>query len=409
MPNKGNNTARRRDQAQSVPRKIPKWRIVAFLALSVVVCAAILGPKIITFFQAHMKKQPAVEAATSPPEDVPVTGEEYRNRKGYALEHTTDPATGDVNTRRVPVDEMLLRGNAAIMNRDFKNYKKIEKYFLDKGDEVVPDLGEILLCESKTELLTAVAGMLGKIGTDKAIGALLSYVNDRKTRPVNDQFIAATVVGAIASSGNKHTAEALRDIFEKGRNPSARAEAMKALAGTAKNEEWYKEALVKIANDQQAAGVLRASAIRQLTEMGNKEMAPVAMDAYFSMTDTGSKIEIIWSLDGSDAEGLGEFFSKVCAKETSVEILMEALPSWYKLHKDESPATLVAFLGDIYNRKLDPEVAKNVISILCQITDGKSLSLLQKMAKDDESEAVRNLANDGAKYLKGKMEQADHS
>jgi len=403
MNNTSKNIRRKQANRPAVRRKDFLIGAFAIAAVGIMVLVVILGPKIFSPAPPQEKKVPS--ALPEQAEEKPVTPEEYRLGKSYVLEHTTDPKTGAVNTQKRTIDDLLIDGNVAIRNRDFASYKKIEDKLLDLGDQVVPDLGEIILYEDNIELATAAARTLGKIGTDKAILQLSGYANTHDAKTTNDKFIAANVVGAIASSGNKHATETLRDILMKGRNPAARAEALKSLANSAKDEQWYKDALAQIANNAQESDILRASALSQLIKTGNQESAMLAMAAYFSMKDAGSKIEIIWAIDRSNADGAAEFFSKVCAQETNTQVLMEALPVWYRLHKNDAPATLVAFLEKMFNRQKDTELTKNIISCLCQIVDSTSLSLLQKIAANEESQAARNLATEGAEYLKQKLGQ----
>jgi len=406
-----NNTSKnvRRKQANRPALHKKDFLIGAFAigAVVIMILIVILGPKILSPAPPQEKKVPS--ALPEQAEEKPVTPEEYRLGKSYVLKHTTDPKTGDVSTSRVTIDEMLVDGNVALRNRDFASYKKIEDKLISLGDQVVPDLGEIMLYEKNMELLTAAANTLGKIGTDKAISQLAAYLNERKNRPINDNFIAASVVSAIALSENKHAPEVLKDIFLNGRTPAERAEAMKALSKAAKGEQWFQDALVQIANNAQEGDILRASAIRLLADAGDKDALALAMTAYFAMNDIGSKIEIIWALDQSNADGVGEFFAKVCSQERNQEVLMQALPAWYKLHENDDPAARVKFLEAMYNRKIDAQTTKSIVSYLCQIDDGQSLTLLQKIAATDGSRAIRDMAGKGVDYLRQKMAQNEKS
>jgi hypothetical protein len=394
MDRRGNNPGVPRTLAASSRRKIVKLGIVILLSLSLAVCVVVFGPKIINSSHPPEQKHAVAQSPAVPitPAQSHMTPKEYRVGKAYVLMQHKDPKTGDLITQRVTIDDMLLMQDAALVAKDAALYKKIDSKLLELGDQVVPELGAILLCEDNPELLAAAARMLGKIGTDKAISQLLVYLKERDLTSLNSQSVAINVIDAIANSKNRSANATLTEIFTDGRTPEDKAEAMRILGATAKDDKWFNERVTAISRDEKESDVLRARAICLLVPAGDAEAANIGMKIYFSVKDPFAKQEIVWALDHGKVAAAKDFFAKVCMEESDVSILMNALPAWFRSRKGDDPKGLVEFLRAVYERKVDDEITREVVSCLGAIGGKESQALLEKIASEGETQAIKDYA-----------------
>jgi HEAT repeat protein len=268
----------------------------------------------------------------------------------------------------------------------------IDDKFMEEGDRIVPDLGEILLCEDSTELLTSAATMLGRIGSDRALSYLSGFLKQRDLKMLNSQFIASCVLGAIASSSNKTTPDVLRSVFLEGKTPEDRAEAMRLLANKSKGEKWFEERLQDIAGKEGEADIVRATAMRLLISWGREELAGAAMQSYFAMKSADARLQIIWAVSSIETPATKAFYEKVCLEESDRELLTEALPACYKRLKGEE-GRLFKVLNAVYERQSqDEEISRIVATYLGRLGGKDVVALLDKMAAENGSQKVRDTA-----------------
>lgn len=387
-------TARKRLRESLSRRSRRIVALVILAALSVSVLAIIFGPKIL-----HPRPNSAVAQAHKgdiippPASDVKISGKDYRVGKGIVLMQQKDPKTGDVTVKRVTIDDMLRMDNTAMMMGDGKTRKMVEDKILELGDQVVPELAEILACETDPILLNRAAVMLEKIGTDKAMSALQTYLKSRDTSDPNTQMVATNVITVIAGSGHKDSAAILSDIFLNGTTPADRAQAMELLPGETKSEPWFTDKLQEIVNNSNEAEAIRAAAIRLQVAAGDEKAADIGMRDYFSMKEPSSRVKIIWAIKSAKNIDSKEFFTKVCETEERPEVLMEALPAWFGSNKGGDPAAMCGTLSRVYDTQKDcDEIAGDVVNYLSQIGGTESVDLLNKIAAENKSEKIKAFA-----------------
>jgi hypothetical protein len=384
--------------------------LVILAALATGVCAVVFGPKIF-----NSKQNPATAQLLThngniippPPDPLKVSGKNYRVAKGFVLMKQTDPKTGDIKVTRVTIDEMLRMDDTAMRLGDSKTRKAVEDKFLELGDQVVPELAEIMACETDATLLNRAAVMLGKIGTDKSMSALQGYLKSRDTSNPDTKIVATNVISVIAGCGHKDNTSILCDIFLNGTTPSDRAQALRLLPEKTKSEQWFTDKLQEIVDDANEAEAVRACAIRLRVASGDDKAAAVGMRDYFAMKDSSSRIEIIWALNSAKNVDSKDFFTKVCETEDRPELLMEALPAWFSRSKGGDPAKMREILSRVYDAQKDcEEIAGDVVNYLYQIGGAESVELLKKIASENKSETIKSLAAQRAFVLEKALKSA---
>lgn len=157
---------------------------------------------------------------------------QYRVGKGYILMIRTDPKTGNKSGERITIDDALIASENAR-----KVHEMIESKLLELGDQVVPELGEIMLYEDNPALLEQAAATLGKIKTDKAMRELMKYLKWRNVAQPGTQAIATRVIDIIGGCGRPDSTAMLRDIAANGATAGDKSEARKLLGETVEPEK----------------------------------------------------------------------------------------------------------------------------------------------------------------------------